>query len=479
MKRVLFRLRHSFVFGLAIFGCAVRAIAADRPNILLIVVDDLRFDDFGAAGHPFSKTPNIDRLAREGARFQNMFAVTPLCSPSRANILTGLYTRNHGILDNTERGPRSHELQTFARQLHDSGYNTGFIGKWHMGNDPTPRPGFDSWAAMPGQGEAIDPRLYEHGVLTRVKGYVTDIFTEKALTFINQKRSGPFMLMLSHKALHPNVTQNADGTIVSIGEGGFIPAERHKGLYPNAPPPRRGNYGVPPHGKPALERAIPGLAPLGPGTVTTDETIRDRLRMLVAVDESLGSIMEALQKQGALDKTVIMLIGDNGYFYGEHGLSEERRLAYEESIRLPLLIRYPPKIRAGAKPAAQVLTTDLAPTIVDLARAKPLPGIDGRSLVPVFGAKGAPADWRHSFLIEYNTDIVFPRMLKMGYDAVRNDRYKYIRYRELEGMNELYDLQSDPYELKNLINEKSSSELRRGMEAELEAMLKVPPKYRN
>ena len=116
MKRVLFRLRHSFVFGLAIFGCAVRAIAADRPNILLIVVDDLRFDDFGAAGHPFSKTPNIDRLAREGARFQNMFAVTPLCSPSRANILTGLYTRNHGILDNTERGPRSHELQTFARQ---------------------------------------------------------------------------------------------------------------------------------------------------------------------------------------------------------------------------------------------------------------------------------------------------------------------------------------------------------------------------
>ena len=287
------------------------------------------------------------------------------------------------------------------------------------------------------------------------------------------------MLMLSHKALHPNVVQNADGTIVSIGEGGFIPAERHKGLYPNATPPRRGNYAVPPRGKPALERSIPGLAPLGPGTVTPDETIRDRLRMLVAVDESLGRIMDALQKQGALDHTVIMLIGDNGYFYGEHGLSEERRLAYEESIRLPLLIRYPPKIHAGAKPAAQVLTTDLAPTIVDLARATPLRGIDGRSMVPLFRAKGAPAGWRHSFLIEYNTDIVFPRMLKMGYDAVRNERYKYIRYRELEDMNELYDLQADPFELTNLINEKSSTGLRRLMEGELDALLKVPPKYRN
>ena len=460
-------------------SAAATGVAEDRPNVLLIVVDDLRFDDFGAAGHPFSKTPNIDRLAREGAHFQNMFAVTPLCSPSRATILTGLHTRNHGILDNTDRSPRSHELQTFARHLHDSGYNTGFIGKWHMGNDPTPRPGFDSWAAMPGQGEAIDPQLYEHGRLARVQGYATDIFTEKALTFINQKRSGPFMLMLSHKALHPNVLQNADGTIVSIGEGGFIPADRHKSLYAHLTPPRRGNYGVPPHGKPALERLIPGLAPLGPGTVTTDDTIRDRLRMLVAVDESLGRIMDALQKQGALDHTVIMLIGDNGYFYGEHGLSEERRLAYEESIRLPLLIRYPPKIRAGSTPAAQVLTTDLAPTIVDLAHAKPLSGIDGRSLVPLFGATQTPADWRHSFLIEYTTDIVFPRVLTMGYDAVRTERYKYIRYRELEGMNELYDLQTDPFEQKNLVSETSSSDLRRRMEGELDTLLKVPPKYRN
>jgi N-acetylglucosamine-6-sulfatase len=452
---------------------AAKAPAPTRPNILLVVVDDLRFDDFGAAGHPFARTPNLDRLAREGGQFKNFFAVTPLCSPSRANILTGLYTRHHGILDNTERGPRSHELRTFARPLRDAGYDTGFIGKWHMGNDPTPRPGFDFWVAMKGQGEVADPELYENGRLARVPGYVTDIFAERALGFIERRRDTPFLLMLSHKALHPNLLQQADGRTVAIGEGGFIPAERHRKLYLDDPLPRRDNYGVPPRESKALQRSIEGLPPLGKDTVTPDETIRDRLRMLAAVDEGLGRILEALQKQGILDRTVVMLVGDNGYFYGEHGLSEERRLAYEESIRLPLLVRYPPLVKAGSQPSGLALTTDLAPTILELAGAPPRPGIDGRSLVPLFEA--TPGDWRHSFPIEYTTDIVFPRMLKMGYDAVRTERYKYIRYRELEGMNELYDLQQDPYELRNLIDSMSSMDLRRRMEAELNELL-APPK---
>jgi N-acetylglucosamine-6-sulfatase len=469
----------SFILIFSVLACVASATAQNRPNVLLVVVDDLRFDDFGAAGHPFSRTPNIDRLAREGAMFRNMFAVTPLCSPSRANILTGLYTRHHGILDNTDRSPQSHELKTFVRQLHDSGYNTGFIGKWHMGNDPTPRPGFDYWVGMKGQGEAIDPELFEDGRLSRVTGYVTDIFTERALAFLGGQRTSPFLLMLSHKALHPNFLQQADGTIVQIGEGGFVPANRHKNLYPDAPLPRRGNYGVPPRGKPALERRIDGLAPLGKETATSDETIRDRLRMLAAVDESLGRIMESLENKGALDQTVIMLMGDNGYFYGEHGLSEERRLAYEESIRVPLLIRYPPKVRSGSKPAAETLTIDIAPTILDLAAAKPLAGIDGRSVVPLFSASQTPPGWRHSFLIEYTTDIVFPRIVAMGYDAVRNERFKFIRYRELKGMNELYDLRHDPFELTNLMNDKSSLDIRRRMEAELDALLKDRPPRSN
>lgn len=440
-----------------------------RPNVLLVVVDDLRFDDFGAAGHPFARTPHLDRVAREGAQFRNFFAVTPLCSPSRANILTGLETRHHGILDNTDRSPRSHALPTFARALHAAGYNTGFIGKWHMGNDPTPRPGFDYWVAMKGQGEVADPELFEDGRLARAPGYVTDIFTERALKFIGHRRSAPFMLMLSHKALHPNKVQRADGTSEAIGEGGFIPAERHKELYAGARPTRRGNYAIPPKGKPALERPIAGLKPLGPETVTPDETIRDRLRMLAAVDEGLGRIMAALEEQGSLDRTVVMVIGDNGYFYGEHGLSEERRLAYEESIRLPLLMRYPARVKAGVEPAGMALTTDLAPTIMEFAGASPMPGIDGRSLLPLLD--GIPANWRKSFLIEYTTDIVFPRTLKMGYDAVRTGRHKFIRYRELESMDELYDLQDDPYELTNLIGEPAAAGLRRQMESELEKIL--------
>ncbi|MCX6934273.1 MAG: sulfatase-like hydrolase/transferase [Verrucomicrobia bacterium] len=455
-------------FAGLLFASATFA-AEPRPNILLVVVDDLRFDDFHAAGHPFAVTPHLDRVAREGAQFKNFFAVTPLCSPSRANILTGLETRHHGILDNTDRSPRSHELPTFARTLRAAGYNTGFIGKWHMGNDPTPRPGFDYWVSMKGQGEVADPELFENGRLARAPGYVTDIFTQRALSFIRQPRTAPFLLIVSHKALHPNKIQRADGTTAAIGEGGFIPAERHKTLYADARPPRRGNYAVPPKGKPALERPIPGLKPLGPDTVTPDETIRDRLRMLAAVDEGLGQIFAELEKQGSLDRTVVMVIGDNGYFYGEHGLSEERRLAYEESIRLPLLVRFPPRVKAGAEPAGLALTTDLAPTIIELTGAPALPNIDGRSLVPLFTR--TPDDWRKSFLIEYTTDIVFPRTLKMGYDAVRTEHYKFIRYRDLEGMNELYDLRDDPFELSNLINSPNAAEVRGRMEVELKRIL--------
>jgi N-acetylglucosamine-6-sulfatase len=463
----------SWLAAFAALVLASATLAAEpRPNILLVVVDDLRFDDFGAAGHPFARTTHLDRVAREGAQFKNFFAVTPLCSPSRANILTGLETRHHGILDNTERSPLSHRLPTFARTLQAAGYHTGFIGKWHMGNDPTPRPGFDYWVGMKGQGEVKDPELFENGKLASAPGYVTDIFTQRAVSFIQQPRTAPFLLMLSHKALHPNNRQQADGTSVRIGEGGFIPAERHKALYADARPPRRGNYAVPPQGKPALERPLPGLPPLGPDTVTPDETIRDRLRMLAAVDEGLGQIFAELEKQGILNQTVVMVIGDNGYFYGEHGLSQERRLAYEESIRLPLLVRYPPRVKAGTEPTGMALTTDLAPTLVELAGAPALPDIDGRSLLPLFSR--TPANWRSSFLVEYTTDRVFPRTVNMGYDAVRTERYKFIRYRDLAGMNELYDLQQDPFELTNLIGSPAAAGLRQQMEAELGRLLASP-----
>ena len=454
-------------------GAATQGVAGPaRPNIVLIVVDDLRFDDIAAAGHPFVKTPNIDRLARDGARFLNAFATTPLCSPSRASILTGLYAHRHGIVDNTDRSAASHALATFPQALQRKGYETAFIGKWHMGNDETKRPGFDYWVAMKGQGQANDPLLNENGRSAVVRGYVTDIFTERALAFLGRRRERPFFLQLAHKALHPDVLQRDDGSLVPIGEGRFVAAERHRSLYAGDPLPRRGNYAVPPHGKPALERRIGELPPLGASTVTGDETIRDRLRMLAAVDESLGRIVDALAKQGALDDTVVLLTGDNGYFYGEHGLSEERRLAYEESIRLPLLVRYPRLVKAGSTPPQIALTIDLAPTLLELGGATPERPLDGRSLVPIL--RGRAAGWRKSFLVEYWSDTVFPRIERMGYDAVRTQRYKYIRYRELQGMDELYDLERDPYELENLIRSPGHAAVRGALDEELRGLSRVP-----
>ncbi|MFQ5893637.1 MAG: sulfatase-like hydrolase/transferase, partial [Nitrospinota bacterium] len=167
-----------------------------QPNIVVIVVDDLRWDDIGVAGHAFVKTPNIDRIAREGARFLNAFATTPLCSPSRASILTGRYPHSHGIIDNTDRSAASHRLHTFARPLQEGGYETAFIGKWHMGNDETRRPGFDHWVSMKGQGAAIDPELHEGGVTAKVEGYVTDILTERAVSLIKSRHTKPFLIFL-------------------------------------------------------------------------------------------------------------------------------------------------------------------------------------------------------------------------------------------------------------------------------------------
>jgi N-acetylglucosamine-6-sulfatase len=228
----------------------------------------------------------------------------------------------------------------------------------------------------------------------------------------------------------------------------------------------------PPTGKPALERKIGDLPPLGADTATRDEAVLGRLRSLMAVEEGVGEILKALKETGELDNTVIVFASDNGYFYGEHGLSVERRLAYEESIRMPLLIRYPKAIRARTVRNEFALNIDLAPTLLDLAGVSAPNTMEGRSLVPLL--KGAKPEWRESFLIEYYSDKVFPRIRQMGYKAVRNERWKYIHYFELEGMDELYDLKSDPYEMRNVIRQPGAAKVVEEMKKELERLLKAP-----
>ena len=460
-----------------------------RPNILFILMDDHRFDDLACAGHPFVKTPHIDRIAREGALFKNAFVTTPLCSPSRSTFLTGQYAHRTGNTDNTARDKRSHELVTFPRLLHDAGYETAFIGKWHMGTDDTPRPGFDFWVSVKGQGEYFNPALNVNGKTQTIQGYVTDIFTDQALEFLKRHQTSesaptqrepsgsaagpnpkPFCLFLAHKAVHPDLKQNPDGSLDQAAAAkNFFPAERHRHLYADQTPPRRPNYG-PPTNKPALERKIDNLPPLSRETGTDDETIRNRLRMLAAVDEGVGRLVAALEASNQLDNTLVVFTSDEGYFYGEHGLSVERRLAYEESIRIPLLIRYPKLIKPGTTIDPMILNLDIAPTLLDLAGVKIPEATQGRSFLPLLQGKQVP--WRDAFLIEYYTDKVFARAHKMGYKAVRTNRWKYIHYLEIPNADELYDLQTDPYEMNNRINDATSTSTLDHLKAELATLLK-------
>jgi N-acetylglucosamine-6-sulfatase len=291
------------------------------------------------------------------------------------------------------------------------------------------------------------------------------------LKFIRQEREKPFLLYLSHKALHPNVIQRNDGSVADIGSGGFVPAPRHKGMYDSNVFSRRPNHAVAPLDKPALARQIDDLPPLGSATATKEKTIQERAEMLMAVDEGLGLLMKELEDRGDLDNTIIVFTSDHGFWYGEHGLDEERRLAYEESIRIPMLIRYPPLIKAGLVPEKMILSIDLAPTLLEVAGLKAGSDLQGRSLLPLFN--NSAKDWRTSFLVEYYSDAVFPRIRNMGYVAARTDRYKYIHYLELQDMDELYDLQQDPYELKNIINDAEAIEILTLMKDELNNQLLI------
>jgi len=441
----------------------------------MILVDDLRWDEFGLGGHPFAETPNIDRLANEGVMFTNAFHAVPLCSPNRASLLTGQYPSRHGIIDNVARDRASHRLRTFPQALQTAGYRTAFVGKWHMGNDPTPRPGFDYWVGLPGQGRIVDPILHEDGALAEVSGYVTDILTDRALGFIEAEHDRPFFVILSHKAIHPDARQLDDGSVDLDYPMVYLPAKRHMGKYDAAVFPRRGNVPRDPAeleseaSRSALSlRASDEITRIfGPDfldPLTSDETIRRRAEMLLSIDEGVGSIIAALEERGILDETLILFTSDNGYFFGEHGFSIERRMPYEESIRSPLLIRYPPMTAAGARTDGLALSIDIAPTLLDIAHAEIGGHIQGRSLVPLL--TGKPGDWRESVLIEFYTyENPMPWLVDMDYRAVRTNRYKYIHWLRYEG--ELYDLSTDPLEMRNLIREPGMADVVTDLRAEL------------
>ncbi|OGA15632.1 MAG: hypothetical protein A3I63_07730 [Betaproteobacteria bacterium RIFCSPLOWO2_02_FULL_66_14] len=363
------------------------------------------------------------------------------------------------MIDNVARDALSHRLPNYHLALQARGYETAHIGKWHMGNDGKPRPGYDHWVSFDGHGRLHDPKLNENGRTVQHSGYITDILNRKAAQFVSRPRRRPWSLFFAHKAVHPDAEQASDGTLTLTRDGGYKPAERHRDLYRGCVFPAKPNMLAPEQvvkRKPAwseafeLKRSKRSRAALAAIQAGTQEEIRLRAAMMAAVDEGVGRLFEALESSGQLDDTVMLFFGDNGYFFGEHALGPERRFAYEEGIRSPFTLRYPRRVKAGTRIRDLVICQDIAPTLIQLAGGRPARHIQGRSLLPLLAGKRA--GWRRSFLIEYWAENALPWLVGMSYKAIRTDRYKYIHWvnRGRNGeLDELYDLDLDPFELAN------------------------------
>jgi N-acetylglucosamine-6-sulfatase len=441
-------------------GLVAPARAQSKPNIIFILIDDLRWDGLSATGHPYAKTPNIDRIAHEGAIFRNAFVTTPLCSPSRATFLTGQYVHKHQIVGNEKPqvfNALSHQLKTWPQQLQKVGYETAYIGKLHMGNDDTPRAGFDHWVSFKGQGRYDNPQFNVNGERIDRQGYMTDLLNEYALDYLKRKHDKPFALIFAHKAVH----------------GPFVPAARHNDLYAGATLPNTPNKQDDYSGKPMLklpEPPRPNARANNPNQPQRPIHLA-QTQQLAAVDEGVGQILKALADSKQLDNTLIIFTSDNGYFWGEHRLGD-KRAAYEEAIRIPFLVRYPKLIKAGTKFEQTILNADLAPTLIALTGAPKLETVHGQSWLPLL--KGKMKGWRETVLLEYFHETNFPRI--RGWQAVRTPEWKYIHYTELEGpegssMDELYDLRTDRYEMNNLINDPKHAAKLKTMQAELTRLL--------
>jgi N-acetylglucosamine-6-sulfatase len=431
-------------------------------NIVFVLTDDHRYDAFGfMKAQPFLQTPHLDRLAAEGAHCRNAFVTTSLCSPSRASMLTGQYAFQHRIVDNNTPIPPGTTF--FPQYLQKAGYQTAFIGKWHMGNTgDQPQPGFNYWISFKGQGSYLPSQdgLNSNGKHVPQKGYITDELTDYALAWLQEQPADqPYFLYLSHKAVHSE----------------FIPAERHRGRYANEKfiMPESAAEGPPVRHRPTWVKnqrnSWHGLEyPYYDPQLSIADYYKRYAETLLAVDESLGRVMDALEKRGELDSTYIFYAGDNGFCFGEHGLIDKRQ-AYEESMRIPLLVRCPEVIPKGTVVNQVVANIDFMPTFLEAAGVKAPEGLAGQSFLPLLGGNSIP--WRKSLLYTYYWERNFPQTPTVH--AIRGDRYKYIHYYGIWDIDELYDLQEDPHELNNLIfsppHQEIMKDLKQQMFAELAA----------
>lgn len=414
--------------------------AAKRRNVIFVLTDDHRFDAIGfLKGQPFLETPSLDRLAHEGVHFKNAFVTTSLCSPSRASILTGVYAHRHRIVDNNTAIPPGTVF--FPQYLQKAGYRTGFFGKWHMGAESdAPQPGFHQWVSFRGQGTYLPSAngLNVNGKTVPQKGYITDELTDYALDWLRTvPKEQPYFMYLSHKAVHAE----------------FQPAQRHIGRYKDAKfqfPKTMAESGDAAKNRPMWvqnqRNSWHGVDFPYHSELDIAEYYRRYAETLLAVDESLGRVLDELRQRGQLDSTLIIYMGDNGFAFGEHGLID-KRTAYEESIRVPLLARCPELFTAGQTVSQVVANIDIMPTVMDACGVQAPKGLDGASWIPV--AQGKQIAWRKELLYEYYWERNFPQTPTVH--ALRGDRFKFIRYHGIWDIDELYDMAEDPLETTNLI----------------------------
>ncbi|KAA5539874.1 sulfatase [Roseiconus nitratireducens] len=429
--------------------------AAETPlNIVFVLCDDHRFDCLGVAGHPFLETPHLDALAASGARLTNAYVTTSLCSPSRASILTGQYAHNHRVVDNYH--PVDPRLVFFPQHLQQAGYQTAFIGKWHMGGDiDDPQRGFDHWVAFKGQGtywpdghgttREVPQTTYDglnvNGQRVPQRGYITDELTDYALEWLQRRdRDRPFFLYVSHKGVHAD----------------FVPADRHRGRYDNQPLPIT---------IPTPDQMREGKLPMwvrnqrnsrhgvefGYNLADFSPTVyyRRYCESILAVDDSVGRLNRYLNETGLDDNTLVVYMGDNGFQFGDHGLID-KRTAYEASAKVPLLMKAPGRVPAGEVFDQLVGNLDIAPTILEAAGAPPLPNADGRSFWKALCRQPTDQAPRQHLLYEYYWERNYPHTPTLH--AVIGGRWKYIRCHGLWDRDELYDLENDPAEMHNLIH---------------------------
>ena len=481
---------------LSVFAAMLLAapVAAAPPNIVFIFSDDHAYQAISAYGdqRKLLDTPNIDRIAKGGMRFDRCLVTNSICGPSRASVLTGKYSHANGFYNNTNNTFDGSQT-TFPKLLQKAGYQTAIIGKWHLVSDPT---GFDHWHILPGQGAYYNPPMIRNGEKVKHEGYATDLITDFSVDWLKARdKSKPFLLMCQHKAPHRE----------------WEPPLRHLGhdkdrVYPE-PPTLFDDYA----GRGAAEKyqdmtiaktmTQRDLKFVTPGALTPEQKkewdayyeprnqkfreaklegkelvrwkynryLHDYLACVKAVDEGVGKVLDYLEKEGLAENTIVVYSSDQGFYLGEHGWFD-KRWAFEESLRTPLLVRWPGVTKPGSSSGKIVSNIDFAPTFLEAAKL-PIPeGVHGRSLVPLLKGE-PPADWRTSFYYHYY-EYPGPHAVRRHYGVI-TDRYKLLRFYEKDvDAWELFDRTADPQELTSVYGKADVAAVQKELETELARLRK-------